>query len=80
MVAEQNARLDEEVKNIEAAYYPRRYYDFTYFKSKTKGTVAEYRYGFAENIPRKTEKFLKIFKKFEGREPANLFAKHSFCE
>lgn len=36
MVAEQNARLDEEVKDIEAAYDPRRYYDFTYFKSKTK--------------------------------------------
>ena len=26
------------------------------------------------------EKFLKIFQKIEGREPANLFAKHSFCE
>ena len=36
MVAEQNARLDEEVKDIEAAYDTRRYYDFTYFKSKTK--------------------------------------------
>lgn len=36
MVAEQNARLDEEVKNIEAAYDTRRYYDFAYFKSKTK--------------------------------------------
>lgn len=36
MVAEQNARLDEEVKDIETAYDTRRYYDFTYFKSKTK--------------------------------------------
>ena len=26
------------------------------------------------------EKFLKIFKKFEGREGGILFAKHSFCE
>lgn len=33
---EQNARLDEEVKDIEAAYNPRQYYDFAYFKSKTK--------------------------------------------
>ena len=26
------------------------------------------------------EKFLKIFKKFEGREGGILFAKDSFCE
>lgn len=35
-VTEQNERLDEEVKDIEAVYNPRKYYDFDYFKSKTK--------------------------------------------
>lgn len=33
-----------------------------------------------ENFQKISEKFLKIFKKFESREPGILFAKHSFCE
>ena len=60
---EQNARLDEEVKDIEAAYNPRQYYDFAYFKSKTKEQLLNIVMDLQRTYVENPKNFWKFFKK-----------------